>query len=358
MEARSRRTLSRRRLLQFSALGGLGLLGGCGQRPAVRLIHSRGDLPAAWLKRLPAPWRAEAVDGPAAVLGARDGSLLQLPDGWLGELGPEQLQPFAGAGDPAAEALFAGLAPFARSVSHLFGSDTDPPLAYPWAFGTWLLLLRNHHDLAKRTDEGWNLLLDPSLQTKLVLPSSPRVVIDLVLRQLGLDGDDPLALEDPRLEPRLARLRRQTLAFDERDGLNLLLTGRAEAAVLPSQRVLPLLRSDSRLTAVLPAGGSPLWWNLLLRPAGTRQSPPLDWLRQASEPPLIDRLLAAGWVPPLPRQRLATVLASWPQPMATLLYPPPQVLELCSSLAPLGAAERTRLQRLWDRTTTGPQSAS
>ncbi|MCT0212875.1 MULTISPECIES: twin-arginine translocation pathway signal [unclassified Synechococcus] len=348
--------LSRRRLLRWGALGGLGLIAGCGSTTAARLLYSRGDLPAAWLKRLPDPWRSQAEESPAAALARlADADLLQWPDGWLQEIRPDQLQPFTPPGATGAAALFDGLAPFAEPVSRLFtepppadGLISRAPLAYPWAFGTWLLVLRNRRDLAERHAEGWNLLLDERLKGLVLLPSSPRVVIELALRQIGRSSRQSGGLADPRLLPQLRRLRGQARAFDDRDGLNLLLRGKAEAAVVPSQRLLPLLRSDSRLTALLPASGSPLWWNLLLRPSGSREPAPLAWIRQLGEASLQPRLLAAGWVPPLRRERLAPALAQWPEAVAALLYPEAAVLANCNSLPPLAAEERFRYQQLWD----------
>jgi hypothetical protein len=64
--------------------------------------------------------------------------------------------------------------------------------------------------------------------------------------------------------------------------------------------------------------------------------------------PLLDRLLAAGWVPPLPPQRLQPALARWPQRLRPLLLPPPAVLAQCSNLPPFSPAEQLRWQALWD----------
>lgn len=342
-------SLSRRRFLQLSALGGMGLLGGCGRGSTVQLVYGRGEFPSAWAKRLPDPWRAQPVEGPKAVLSARGAALVQLGDGWLGSAEAMDWQSFVPPGTPAASELWEGLAPEAQLLTRLFRPEPAPSLAYPWAFGTWVLVLRNRRDLVSRSAEGWTLLMDPSLRGQLVLPASPRLVIDLALRQLGLPPGDPASLRDPRLGDQLVRLRGQAAALDDRDGLNLLLSGTVEAAVLPSQRVLPLLRSDTRLTALLPSSGSALWWNLLLRPARTREVPPLRWLLQAREAPLLNRLLAAGWVPPLRRELLAAALARWPSAVASLLYPEPAVLARCTSLPPLQPEQRHWLQSLWDR---------
>jgi len=351
-------SLPRRRALQLfamgAALGAPAVLAGCGRsEPAGLLLSARGELPAAWLKSLPSAWRSRPLETPAAVLAAAQASarreqavLLSLGDGWAGQLEPEQLQPIE------MPALLAGLAPAAQAPSRLFRPEGAPALAYPWAFGTWLLLLRNRPDLQRRQGEGWSLLQDPSLRRRLVLPSSPRLVIELACRQLGVAAEAE-ALADPRLPGQVQRLVAQALALDERDGLNLLLAGDADAAVLPSHRVIPLLLRDPRLQAVLPAGGSPLWWQLLLRPLSTSPlaadpRPPLEWLRDGLVVPMLDRLLAGGWVPPLPAADLEPALARWPERLRPLLLPPPALLARCTSLQPWSPGERQRWQQLWD----------
>lgn len=255
--------LTRRSLLRLGgSAAGLALLAGCG-RQGPQLLASRGDLPAAWSKRLDRGWSLQLLEDPAAVVaavageaaaggsGGRGGGryragLLQLSDGWALTLPRQRLQPFG------ATQLLEQLDPVAAPVSRLFAPPGAAALALPWSLQPWVLLLRDRPDLARRSAEGWQLLLDPSLRGRLVLPSSPRVVIELA-------GSDPT---------RLGQLRRQALASDERDGLNLLLSGLADAMVLPRQRVVPLLVRDPRLQVVLPAEGTPLSWGLLLRPQG------------------------------------------------------------------------------------------
>lgn len=365
---------SRRRAMKLAALGaavgGSTALVGCrASAPQGRLLYPRGGLPPAWLKALPGQWGAQPLDSPAAVLTELNRSgedrrdpnsgaavrplLLALGDGWASQLQRSRLEPFA------APELLAQLAPFAQAPSRLFTAAGDPPLAYPWAFGSWLLLLRDRPDLWRRRSEGWSLLLDPSLRGRLVLPSSPRVVIDLACRQLGLAGAAAEALADRRLPAQLRQLVAQAAAFDERDGLNLLLAGDADAAVLPSQQVIPLLLSDPRLQALLPDSGSPLWWQLLLHLPGSGSDAdlplPLGWLAAGARPPMLDRLLAGGWVPPLPPERLRPALARWPERLRALFLPPEAVLRRCTSLAPLTPAERQLGQQLWDGAQPDPR---
>jgi hypothetical protein len=274
------------------------------------------------------------VDSPAALLEQlrRDPQppapigLVSLGDGWVTSLPASRWQPLQ------VPALLDRLADWARPICRLFGPADGPDLAFPWAFSPWVLVLRSRPSLAARGAEGWDLLLDPSLRGKLVLPSSPRVCIEL----MGRDFD------------RIQALRRQALAYDDRDGLNLLLSGEAEAAVVPLRRLIPLLRRDQRLQVVLPASGAPLSWQLLLRPTGATAPLPADWIQAAFEPPLLAALLQAGWVPPMPRSVLEPEVRRFPEPLASLLLPDQQVLERSWSLPPLTVPQRLALQTVWD----------
>ena len=333
--------LSRRRLLQLGVGAGAGLLAACRPAPGPELLLAEADLPAAWLKQLPAPWRTRQVADAAAVqkavreLGQRPApGLVALSDGWASGLSRQQLQSFE------APRLWARLAAFSAPVARLYGPVGEAQLAFPWAYSPWVIALRSRPDLAARRQEGWQLLLDPSLRGRLVLPSSPRISLEI----MGGDFE------------RLERLRAQALAYDDRDGLNLLLSGDAEAAVLPLQRLIPLLRRDQRLAVIWPDSGAPLSWQLLLRPAGAAPSapPPLEWLGAVLEQPLLEGLLARGWVPPLPQADLAPVARRFPESIAALLLPGDGLLQRCWSLPSLSVPQQLAQQNLWDAAAPRP----
>ncbi|MFM1798853.1 MAG: hypothetical protein RLZZ117_1131 [Cyanobacteriota bacterium] len=326
--------LSRRALLEIGWAASLALVSGC-SRSGPRLAARRGDLPSRWVRRLPSDWQLRWQEGASQVgqsvtapLNARP-ALVQLPDGWATALPPQAWAPLNAA------APLRRLAPRAAAASRLFSGPEALPLAFPWSFNPWVLVLRDRPDLARRASLGWDLLLEGSLAGKVVLPSSARVVLELVR------GD----------RERLCRLRRQALALDDRQGIQLLLSGPAQAAVLPRQQVVPLLRRDPRLTVLLPEEGAPSSWSLLLRPAGTDEAAPEAWLESVLQPPLLGQVLAAGWVPPLPRAVLSAALEGFPPALAQLLLPQEAVLERCRDLPPLEPDQRRRLQNLWDGTT-------
>lgn len=335
--------LSRRRLLQLGVGAGAGLLAACRSAAGPELLLAEAELPAAWLKQLPAPWRTRQLADAAAVqkavreLGQRAApGLMALSDGWASGLSRQQLQPFE------APRLWARLAAFSAPVARLFAPVASAQLAFPWAYSPWVIALRSRPDLAARRQQGWQLLLDPSLRGRLVLPSSPRISLEII----GGDFE------------RLERLRAQALAYDDRDGLNLLLSGDAEAAVLPLQRLIPLLRRDQRLAVIWPESGAPLSWQLLLRPAAAKDlqpaSPPLEWLGAILEPPLLEALLARGLVPPLPQAVLEPVARRFPASLAALLLPGDALLGRCWSLPSLSLPEQLAQQNLWDAAAPRP----
>jgi putative spermidine/putrescine transport system substrate-binding protein len=332
--------LLRRRQLLKLGLDGTALLAlsagltGCRAGRTDQLLFVGGALPAAWLRQMPASWRERSLDTPEALLQrlqdapepSASAGLVSLGDGWATSVPAGSWQPLQ------APALLETLATWAQPISRLFGPANGPALAVPWAFSPWVLVLRSRPSLAARGQEGWDLLLDPSLKGKLVLPSSPRLCMEL----MGRDFD------------RIQALRRQPLAYDDRHGLNLLLSGEAEAAVVPLRRLIPLLRRDQRLQVVWPASGAPLAWQLLLRPAAATAPLPADWISAAFKPPLLGALLQGGWVPPLPRRVLEPEVRRFPEPLATLLLPDQPLLERCWSLPPLTVPQRLALQTVWD----------
>ena len=77
--------------------------------------------------------------------------LVALADGRASALPLPGWQPFG------APALLARLMAAAQPVARLFQPPTAPPLAFPWAFSPWVLVLRSQPELARRArgPEGW-----------------------------------------------------------------------------------------------------------------------------------------------------------------------------------------------------------
>ena len=286
-------------------------------------------LPTVWRRDLPAPWRFAALSGspPLQDLWSMPTDLLALTDGWLSEVNPEWLQAIA------AEPLVSRLGPVGQS----FLSEAPSiwrTLLLPVAFSPWVMVIRGDGKSGPGSAAGWDALLDPAIKGKLLLPDSPRLLISLAERM-----GDPDALR---------RLRAAALSFDDRFGMNWLLQGEARVAVLPLQRCMSALQRDPRLTALLPRQGAPLHWTLLARPSKTAEPLPQDWVLEAWRQPLLSRVLAQGWIPPLPRDELIAAEGRIPRRLRALVLPPQQVWQRSWMLPPADSREVQRLQQLWE----------
>jgi hypothetical protein len=181
------------------------------------------------------------------------------------------------------------------------------------------------------------VLLQPSLAGQVILPASPRWVMDLADRCGG--------------DAALQRLRQQLLTMDDRRATNWLLKDKARVVVLPLQRCMALLRRDPRLTAVLPDQGAPLHWTLLVRPKGTLEPLPQAWVEAAWTSPLRRTLLVNGWRAPLEADAIELDRQDLPNPLRDLLLPPASLWERCWSLPPLTEPERLQLGERWRAST-------
>ena len=319
----------RRQLLQAGFIAGLSWLTGCARSNGSPLLRAaKKSLPALWQKQLKAPWRIAELtainSSEPPWLSSTD--LLSIGDGWLSSLNPGSFQAIDAA------PLQAQLGP----ASERFLSEI--PTAWngkilPVGVSPWVMLFRGEPTLKSQADHSWDRLLDPKLKGKVLLPSSPRLVMSLAAQMQAPDA--------------LRRLRQAAISFDDRHALNWLLQGDAQVAVLPLQRCMGALLRDQRLHAVLPENGAPLNWTLMLRPSSSKEPLPQAWVEKAWEEPLLSRLLSTGWVPPLARPQLSIALSRVPKRLRALVLPSNETWQRCWNLAPLDPSEQDALKAKW-----------
>ncbi len=326
--------LGRRKFLQLGLLTGLSGLSGCKaakQGPSLRATAE--SLPKEWRRMLPNPWRYIPIKNSRLrepfKFELEDGAdVLALNDGWLLELSKETLQPIDKAWvensfDYQAKKFLSGL-----------GGDLAPRVL-PIGVSPWVLLFRNGNPWLEEARLGWEVLLNPALKDLVVLPRSPRLVMDLADR---MDVDESLY-----------RLRRQVLTFDDRYGLNWLLQGQARVVVLPFKRCLPILRKDPRLNAVLPQSGAPLNWTVLVHSAKSLEPFPVSWLKNSLRSPLLNQLLRVGWIPPVKLEKLRKEPIRLAETYREIILPSQSVWSNCWSLPPLTEARQVQLEERWSQ---------
>ena len=330
------RQLGRRELLKLGLMAGLMGLASCGRASAAPLLRATPEtLPKKWRRSLPVPWSYQPIEvdagsNPFIAALEQGNDLLALGDGWLTSLPAKTLQRIEAPGlqdrlDGQARAFEASLGPALQSR------------VLPVGVSPWVLLFRQGDPWALQARSGWQVLLDPALKGRVVLPQSPRLVMSLAERMQVADG--------------LRQLRAQAYTFDDRQGLNWLIQGKARVAVLPLQRCLPSLRRDPRLSVVLPNSGAPLNWTVLVRSALTREPLPEQWVEQSWQEPLLGQLLAGGWIPPLPRAELRFALRAIPKAYRSIVLPSKEVWSRCWSLPVLTAVQQIELDQRWSQST-------
>ena len=327
-------TYRRREFVRLSLLAGILGLSGCAIRPDKRLLRaSKGVLPKELLNQLPSPWRFQylASDfflGTDEIAFKKEPiDLLALEDGWLRSIPVQELLPID------VKNLSPKFNNHAREFLKLFGDNLQTKVL-PFAVSPWVMVFRNGKPWLKKARESWDVLLEPSLKGKIVLPNSPRLIISIV-DQIG---------EEQNLEKFISNAK----TFDDRNALNWLLSGKAQVAVLPLSRCIGSLVRDPRLSVVLPSMGSPLNWTLLVRPKSSRNDLPLSWLENSWDLPLLGKLLSQGWMAPLMYSELLKCKDFIRNDLETVLLPEESVWEKCWSLFPLTDSEQMNLENRWN----------
>ncbi len=326
-------TLGRREFIRFASLTTLLGLSGCSfanSKPNLRL--SRGGLPREFVQAIEKhkPWTYKYFDSDfdlsqGKFLLNKNDELIALADGWLKHCPFELFQTIE------APEVYGQLSNQAKSFLNSFRSDVSTRIL-PIAFSPWVLIFRGGKDFLDRARDSWEVLLDPLLRDQVVLPSSPRVIMSLAEK---MNQPDSLRL-----------LRLQTKIYDDKNGLNWLISGKAKVAVLPLQTCLNTLASDPRLNIVLPRQGAPLNWTLLLRSKFSKEKLPLGWIKDTWRLPLILSLLAKGVMPPINYSKIVKFVDYLPEKYQSI-YNSQESLEMSWSLPPLNKLGEKYLEDKW-----------
>lgn len=311
--------LGRRDFLRLGIVAGVLGLSSCGISKKATLGSFHGILPKELLKSLPSEWRFKLLDSnistdPYKTYFAKEIDLIAIGDGWLRTLDFKTVQPIG-------EAKLQGRL---NRQAIIFLSSFGPDIAsklFPVGFSPWAMLFRGGGTWLPKAKETWEVLLEPDFEGKIVLPSSPRLVMSLA---------DRMGYQDE-----LRRLRGQAITFDDQNALNWIISGRAKVAVLPLQHCMGALSKDPRLRVVIPNQGAPLNWTILTRPKMSQEPLPYSWIKEAWELPLMGRLISKGWLPPLSYSETLKAINFLPKEHQSIIFSSEEVFDRFWSLSPL-----------------------
>ena len=321
---------------EFIKLGaGASLLGliGCSNRSSngAFLRALPGTLPKELITTLPPPWHfkeleIESVVNPYENILETKSDLLAVQDGWINVLPSSDLLPID------SDDIFQSLSIEAKKFKKAFSPELDQKIL-PIGVTPWVMLFRNGEPWLENAKDSWDVLLDSRLKKQIILPNSPRLVISLAEKMGNIN--------------KLRSLREQVKSYDDLNGINWVLSGKARVAVLPLNRCINSLIRDPRLSVVLPKHGAPLNWIVFIKPASSKRMLPLAWFNELKEKPLLRRLLNRGWLPSIPYSELSKEKVYLRKDLQSVIVPSRKVWDNCWSLLPLTSLEKKDLTERW-----------
>lgn len=228
--------------------------------------------------------------------------------------------------------------------------------AAPYRWGSTVIVYRvEEFQSLGWTPTDWKDLWHPDLKGQISLLDSPRETIGLTLKKLGKSVNTTDLNTVTSLKTELSTLQQQTKMYSSDAYLQPLLLGDTWAAVGWSTDVLPVLKRDRRLAAVMPTSGTILTADLWVQPTGATQS-----ADNANTPSLVAEWIDFWWQPEIAMQLAVLGLSTSPVliegdrtqlPSAVqtnpLLLPSRQVLQRSEFLLPLSQATAEQYRRLW-----------
>lgn len=226
--------------------------------------------------------------------------------------------------------------------------------AAPYRWGTLMIAYRRDffHKLGW-TPQDWKDLWRSELQQSISLPNSPRSVIGLTLKKLGRSVNVENLDEVSSLKAELEALQRQVKFYGSEAYLQPLILKDTQVAVGWSTEILPLIKRDRRIAAVVPSSGTILTADLWARPAKApdseneaRQQLQNQWINFYWQPQIATQLslLSLAASPVLinsDRSQLPEALRQ------NLVLPSEEILQRSEFLLPLPEPTINQYQQLW-----------
>tara|TARA_Y100001968_G_C19321162_1_gene699341 strand:- start:50 stop:1051 length:1002 start_codon:yes stop_codon:yes gene_type:complete len=324
----------RRDFIKFGLISFIFLLSGCST--SQKKLFLRGvskSFPSEFVKSLSTDWEyfpikdieLEKFSYNSTI--QKETDLLVINDGWISDLPLDSLQEIK-----------------ANNIRNNFGEQTKTFLdglgndykkkILPLAVSPWVILVRNEDSLALKDKNSWEVIFSSSLANQIVFPNSPYLLISIAQR-IGLSND-------------FSKIKNQAKSFDDRNALNWVVSGRANAAVLPLSICVDSIFKDPRLSILLPEEGSPLNWTVLASPSLPPESFPTDWFNSLWGDNYLSRVIGKGFLPPTDLSDFRRKKINVPQKYQSIFLPAESVWNKCWSLPILNSNGKRDLALNWN----------
>jgi len=324
----------RREFIKYGLISSLFLLSGCStsqKKLALRGVSK--SFPSEFVNSLSTGWEFvpikdfELKKSPYRSTLQEKTDLIVLNDGWISDLPINSLQ------EIKADNIRNNFSKQTSSFLEGLGEDYKKKVL-PLAVSPWVILFRNEDSLALKNKNSWEVIFSSSLTNQIVFPESPYLLISIA-QKIDLVND-------------FSRIKTQSKSFDDRNALNWVVSGRANAAVLPLSRCVDSLIEDPRLSVLLPQEGSPLNWTVLASPSLSPESFPTDWFNSLWSSTYLSRVISKGFLPPTNLLDLRRKNINVPQKYQSIFIPEESVWNKCWSLPKLSFERKKDLALNWN----------
>ncbi|WP_269624368.1 hypothetical protein [Prochlorococcus marinus] len=327
-------TFGRREFIKYGLISSLFLLSGCST--AQKKLTLRGvpnSFPSEFVNSLSTGWEFLPIKDIELKKFPYHSSLLEktdlivLDDGWISDLPINSLQ------EIKADNIRNNFSKQTSSFLDGLGEDYEKKLL-PLAVSPWVIIFRNEDSLALKNKNSWEVIFSSSLTNQIVFPNSPYLLISIAQR-LNIVNN-------------FSKFKSQAKTFDDRNALNWVVSGRANAAVLPLSRCVDSLIEDPRLSVLLPQEGSPLNWTVLASPSLPPSSFPTNWFDSLWGATYLSRVISKGFLPPTNLSDLRRKNINVPLKYQATFLPGESVWNKCWSLPRLSFERKKDLAINWN----------
>jgi len=286
---------------------------------------------------------------------AKPPDLLTLGDSWLQEaIAQKLIAPLPVADIPLWSKLPQRWQDLVRRNSQGIPAIDGQVWGAPYRWGTTMIV----YDVDRFAELGWvpqdwNDLWRSSLRGKISLLDQPREVIGLTLKKLGYSYNNQELAKIPNLKSELQALHQQAKLYSNDRYLQPLILRDTWAAVGWSTDLLPLMKRNPRLAAIIPQSGTALWADLWVHPQGRDLSVGAkSWIDFCWEATTANRLslLSNGTSPMLMGMNKNEIL---PDLLANpLILPSEELIKRSEFLDPLTTTAAAEYLALWQEIRT------
>ena len=320
--------LSRRKFLDIGKLSLLFLLTSCkGLSKEISIGFYNNFLPTSFVNLFSKDWKKENLNYRDNNFNKnfRDKDLILINDGWLSRL---ELKYFNDISDTLLNYLDE------RSKNYLENWELfERKKLYPVAVIPYAVIIKNNERYKITNKDNWDFLLTKDFIGKMILPSSPRILISIAERINNKNA--------------MKAIINKYNIYDDINAIDWLINTDAVLAILPLTICEKYLKIDPRLSIVFPNQGVPLMWNFLLINNNFNQALLLNWIDKLIDKNSINKLVKDGLYLPFNNEYIHSKYKYSSKSARLLNRPSEECWRNSWSFNSLKESEKVELEKIW-----------